>query len=147
MLAQSFDRFHIVTKFILPTMDDLKLAPIKYNKDCTYLHNLDDNDDKIKENITDLLTYCTKLRLYVAFYKMLINAHNKTTHHILKNEVDLILPKFPKDRKNERGILAPLFQTLLALLLKKFLASYTIGDIKLFTKQSMLCIQRQIYKK
>ena len=27
MLAHSFDRFYVVTKFILPTMDDLKLAP------------------------------------------------------------------------------------------------------------------------
>ena len=32
----------------------------------------------------------------MAFYKMQIKAHNNTTHHILKNEVDLILPKFPK---------------------------------------------------
>ena len=38
----------------------------------------------------------------MAFYKMQINAHNKTTHHILKNEVDLILPEFPKGWKNKR---------------------------------------------
>ena len=29
MLAHSFDRFYVVTKFILPTLDDLKLSPIK----------------------------------------------------------------------------------------------------------------------
>ena len=78
-------------------MDDLKLSPIKYNKKCNYLHNLDDgNNDQHKENIKDLLSYCAKLRPYMAFYKVQITAHNKTTHHILKNEVDLILPKFPK---------------------------------------------------
>ena len=55
MLAHSFDRFCIVTKFILPTMDDLKLAPMKYNKDLD-----DNNDDQIKENIKDLLTFCAK---------------------------------------------------------------------------------------
>ena len=38
------------------------------------------------------------------FYKLQINAHNKTAHHVLKNEVDLILPKFPKGRKSKRGI-------------------------------------------
>ena len=32
MLAHSFGRFFVVTKFILPTMDDLKVSPIKYNK-------------------------------------------------------------------------------------------------------------------
>ena len=63
MLACSFDRFYVVTKFILQLMDDLKLAPIRYDKDCQYLYNLDDrNNEQIKENIKDLLTYYMKLR-------------------------------------------------------------------------------------
>ena len=37
MLAHSFDRFYVVTKLILPTYDDLKLSPIKYDKDCKYI--------------------------------------------------------------------------------------------------------------
>ena len=105
MLAHSFDRFHVVTKFILLTMDDLKLSPIKYDKECKYLHDLDNKDsEQIKENIRDLLSYCAKLRPYMSFYKMQINIHNKTAHYILKNEVDLILPKLPKGRKSNRGI-------------------------------------------
>ena len=88
MLAHSFDRFHVVTKFILPMLDGLKLSPIKYDKVCNYLHNLDDqSDDQVKENIIDLLSYCAKLRPYMAFYKMKINACNKIAYHILKNEV------------------------------------------------------------
>ena len=35
---------------------------------------------------------------------MQTKAHNNTTHHILKNEVDLILPNFPEGQKNKRGI-------------------------------------------
>ena len=46
MLAHSFGRCYVVTKFILPMMDDLKLSPIKYDKECNYLHNLDDKDNK-----------------------------------------------------------------------------------------------------
>ena len=34
---------------------------------------------------------------------MQINAHNKTAHLILKNEVNLILPKFPEGRKSKRN--------------------------------------------
>ena len=46
MLAYSFDRFYVITKFTLPTLDDLKLYPIKYDKECQgYLRNLDDEDD------------------------------------------------------------------------------------------------------
>ena len=114
MFAHSFDRFYVVTKFIFPMMDDLKLSPIKYNKECNYLHTLDNKDnDQIKENIRDLLSSCAKLRPYLLFYKMQINAHNKTAHHILKNDVDLILPKFPIGRKSKREFLVQLFQALM----------------------------------
>ena len=55
MLAHSLDRYYVVTKFILPLMDDIKLSPIKYDKEYNYLHDLDDeNNDQIKENIKDL---------------------------------------------------------------------------------------------
>ena len=58
-------------------MNDLKLSPLKYDKECKYLHDLDNKDnEQIKENIRDLLSYYTKLRPYMSFYKMQINAHN-----------------------------------------------------------------------
>ena len=61
MLAHSFDRFYVITKFILPTLDDLKLYPIKYDKECQYLRNLDDeDDDRIKQNIKDLFLIVQK---------------------------------------------------------------------------------------
>ena len=67
-------------------MDDLNLSPINYDKECKYLENLDDNDnEEIKTHIKDLITYCIKLRPYMALYKMQTNVCNKTAHHILKN--------------------------------------------------------------
>ena len=79
MLAHTFDRFYVVTKFILPTLDDLKLSPIKYDKGCKYMCILDDQDnEQIKQEIKDLLLYCSKLRPYMAFYKMQTKAHNST---------------------------------------------------------------------
>ena len=106
MLAHSFDRFYVITEFVLPTLDDLKLSPIKYDKECNYLRNLDDkDDDQSKQNIKDLLFYCSKVRPFMALYRMQISAHNLAAHKILKNEVDLILPKFQKENRNKRGIL------------------------------------------
>ena len=103
-------------KFILPTLDDLKLSPIRYDKDCTCICNLDDQDnEQIKQNIKDLLLYCAKLRPYMEFYKMQIKAHNIMAHHILKNEVDLILPKFYKGQKCERGIFGALISGFIGL--------------------------------
>ena len=103
MFAYSFDRFCLVTKFILTTLDDLKLSSIRYDKECKNIQDLDDQDnDQIKQNIKDLLLYCAKLRPYMAFYKMQIKACNATASHILKNGVDLILPKFYEGLKNKR---------------------------------------------
>ena len=45
ILAHSFDRFYVITKFILPTLDDLKLSPIRYDKECNYLRRLDNQGD------------------------------------------------------------------------------------------------------
>ena len=96
--------------------DDLKLSHIKYDKECNYLCNLDDQDNNlIKENIKYLLLYCTKLRPYMAFNRIQIKAHNNTTHHILKNEVDLILPKFPKGWKSKRGIFSAIITGFIGL--------------------------------
>ena len=51
----------------------------------------------------------------MSFYKMQINAYNKTAHHILKNEVDLILPKFPEGRKSRRGIFSAIVSGFVGL--------------------------------
>ena len=63
ILGHSFERFYVVTKFILPMLDDLKLSPIGYDEDCKYIRKLDDQkDENIKQNIRDLLLYGAKLR-------------------------------------------------------------------------------------
>ena len=116
MLAHSFDRFYVITKFVLPTLDYLKLHPINYDKNCQYLWNLDDeNDDRIKQNIKDLLFYCSKLKLYMSFYNMQITAHNLTDQKIVKNEVDLILPNFQMEQRNKRAIFGTIISRFLGL--------------------------------
>ena len=119
MLAHSFDRFYVITKFVLTMLDDLKLYPIKYDKDCQYLRNLDnENDDRIKQNIKDPLFYCAKLRPYMALYKMQNTAYNLTAQKILKNEVDLILLKFQIQRRNKRAIFGAIILGFLGLAFK-----------------------------
>ena len=34
MLSHSFDRFYVVTKFILPTIEDVKFSPIDFDSEC-----------------------------------------------------------------------------------------------------------------
>ena len=119
MLAHSFDRFYVITKFVLPTLDDLKLSPIRCDKECNYLRNLDDQDDgQIKENIRDLILYCSKVRQFVALYKMKSTVHNVTAHKIFKNKVNLILPKFHKEHRSKRGIFGAISSGFLGLAFK-----------------------------
>ena len=54
----------------------------------------------------------------MAFYKMQIKAHKITAHHILKNEVDLILPKFYRGQKSKRGIFGALISGFIGLALE-----------------------------
>ena len=116
MLAHSFGRFYVITKFILPTLDDLKLSPIRYDKEYTYIRHIDDEDnDHIKENIKEVLFFCAKLRPFMSFCKMQINACNAAAHQILKNEVDLILPKFYTECRNERGIFGAIISGFIGL--------------------------------
>ena len=51
----------------------------------------------------------------MAFYKMQINACNATAHQILKNEVDLILPKFYTECRNKRGIFGAIISGFIGL--------------------------------
>ena len=58
MLAHSFDRFYIVTKFILPSIGDLNFSTLNYDNTCAYLDekNRYDTDSKL-----DLMTFCKKI--------------------------------------------------------------------------------------
>ena len=39
MLVHSFDRFYVVTKFILPTIGDLKFSKLNFDDTCVYMDN------------------------------------------------------------------------------------------------------------
>ena len=50
---------------------------------------------------------------------MQIKAPNNTVHHILKNEVDLILPKFPDRQKSKRGIFSMIISGFIGMAFKR----------------------------
>ena len=53
-----------------------------------------------------LITYCEKIVPFIDFYKKQTSLYNCTAHEILMNEISLMLPNFPKDRKEKRSILS-----------------------------------------
>ena len=69
MLAYSFDRFYVVTKFILPSIGDLKFSQLNYDNTCAYLDSKNVHDIESKKHVLDLITFCKKIEPFVLYYK------------------------------------------------------------------------------
>ena len=80
----------------------------------------------------------------MVFYKMQIKAHNKTVHHILKNEVDLILLKFPEGQKTR--IFSAIILGFVGLAFKEILSFLHIEGTKPCMKQLRPCQFKQMCK-
>ena len=94
-----FDRFYVVTKFLLPSISDLNFSKLNYNNTCTYLDGINICETNTKKYLLDRLAFCKKFEQYVSYYKRQIKSYNNTPHNILKNEIDLILPQIPRKTK------------------------------------------------
>ena len=85
MLVHSFDRFYVITKFMLPTIGDLKLSKLNYDYTCPYMKKDYDPNTDSKKYLTELRTYCNKIKPFINYYSKLIHSYNKTAHNILQN--------------------------------------------------------------
>ena len=71
MPSLSFGRFYVVTKFILPTINDIKFSPIDFDSECSYL-NVDLSRNTFQtQYILNIKTFVRKL------YHSLISIRNK----------------------------------------------------------------------
>ena len=86
MLAHSFDRFYVVTKFILPTID-LNFSKLKYDDTCVYMDNKNAQNTDTRKYMLNLKTFCKKIETHVVYYRRLINSCNKIAHNILEKEI------------------------------------------------------------
>ena len=99
VLAHSFDRFYIITKFILLSIGDLDISRLNYDNTCAYLDNKNTHIAETMKHMLDLTTICKKIEPFVVYYKKLIKSYNNTAHCILENEINLILPQIPGKQK------------------------------------------------
>ena len=112
MLVHSFDRFYVVTKFILPMIGDLKFSKLDFDDTCAYMDNKYAQNSDSRKYILDLKTFCNKIKPFVTYYKRLINSCN-TAHKILEKEIKLLLP--PVQRKQKCGIITTLVSSFIGL--------------------------------
>ena len=91
MLVHSFDRFYVVTKFMLPMIRDIKFSKLNYDHTRTYMKKEYAPNTDSRKYLTELRTYFNKIKPFVSYYSKLIHSYNKTTHNILQNEIRLLL--------------------------------------------------------
>ena len=95
MLAHSFDRFYVVTKFEIPKIENLKLTPFTFDLTCSHLVN-------DKTFMRKYLKHCQRIVPYVRFYQKQIEYYNWTAYNILQNEIGLILPTITEGNRKKR---------------------------------------------
>ena len=113
MLAHSFNRFYVVTKFTLPSIGDLKLSKLKYDNACAYLDNRSTQTTETRKHMLDLMTFCKKTEPFLMYYKRLMKSYNHMAHNISENEIKIILPQVPKKQKH--GIITTLVSSFIGL--------------------------------
>ena len=112
MLAYSFDRFYIITKFILPSIEDIKFSKLNYDHTCTYMNKEYAPNMDSRKYLTELKTYCNKIKPFVSYYRKLINSYNKTAYNILENEIKPLLPQISRQK---HGIITTLVSGFIGL--------------------------------
>ena len=116
MLAHLFDRFYVVTIFILPYIGDLKFSTLNYDNTCAYLDNRNLYNSESKKHMLDLMTFCKKIEPFVLYYKRLITSYNNTAYNILDNEINLMLSQIPRKQKcGISGIITMLVSSFIGL--------------------------------
>ena len=98
MLAHSFDRFYIVTKFMLPSMGDIKFSKLNFDHTCTYMNKEYAPNADPRKYLTELKTYCNKIKPFVSHYNNLIKSYNTTIYNILENEIKPLLPQISRQK-------------------------------------------------
>ena len=113
MLMHLYDRFYVVTKFILPSIGDLKFSNLNYDNTCAYMDNKNAQNTETRKYMLDLRTFCKKIESFVIYYKRLIKSYNYTVHNILENEINLIQPQILGKQKH--GIITMLVYSFIGL--------------------------------
>ena len=66
MLTHSFDRFYILTKFMLPSMGDIKFSKLNFDHTCAYMNKEYAPNMHSRKYLTELKTYYNKIKPFVS---------------------------------------------------------------------------------
>ena len=106
-----------MTKFELPKVEDLQFDEIPYDAGCTHLD--DPKPGQILGIIRYIKCYCVKIAPHINYNRKQLAYYNQTATDILTNELALILPTFPKQNRQKRGIITSLISGFIGLVYER----------------------------
>ena len=112
MLMHSFDRFYIITKFILPSIGDIKFLQLTFDDSCSYMNKEYMPNTDSNRYLKELKMYCNKLKPFISYYSTLIKTYNSTVYDLLENKIKPLLPKRPRQK---RGLMTTLVSGFIGL--------------------------------
>ena len=98
MLAHLFDRFYIITKFMLPSMGDIKFSNLNFDHSCVYMNKKYSPNTDSSKYLAELKTYYNSIKPFASHYSKLIKSYNATVYNILVNEIRPLLPHISKQK-------------------------------------------------
>ena len=98
MLTHSFNRFYIITKFILPSIGDIRFLHLTFDDSCSYMNKEYSPNMDSSKYLKELKMYCNKIKPFVTYYFKLIKSYNNTVHDILENKIKPLLSKRPRQK-------------------------------------------------
>ena len=112
MLPHLFNRFYVVTKFMLPSIQHIKFSRLNLDHTCAYMNKGYAPNMDSRKYLTELKTYCNKIKPFVSYCSKLINLYNKTAHNILQNDIKPLLPQISRQK---HGIITTLVSGFIGL--------------------------------
>ena len=91
MLAHSFERFYVVTKFMSSTIGDLKFSKLNFDDTCAYTENKFAQNTESKKYMLELKAFCNKVKPFVTYYDKLVNSYNKAAHKHFRKRNKIII--------------------------------------------------------
>ena len=83
---------------MLPSMKDIKFSKLNFDHTCTYMNKEYAPNTDSRKYLTELKTYCNKIKPFVTHHINLIKSYNTTTYNILENEIRPLLPWVPRQK-------------------------------------------------
>ena len=108
MLYHNIDRVWVVTKVILPKLEDIKFPDVKFNTDCSFVNKIRNANPSVK---TIIQSMCKSMKLLITLIKQKEKFYEMAIQSILKEEI-------PRSLRGKVSLVAQI--RILSLLVRDF---------------------------